>query len=792
MNSFFILSAPLESRPGRHDRKLFSFVSLFMLLAALQSTSWAQPFSAQNALPDPPGRVARLNLAEGAVSFAPAEAAGYSDGNAWTPAQPNRPLTQGDRLWTGQRARSELHIGSSALRMNEETSLDFLALDDSVTQLRLAQGTLQLRVRALFEDQRLEIDTPNLAFVISEPGNYRLDVSPVSDTTRIVVQAGSGMIYGDNGVSLPLDNQQQATFSGTRLAPAAPGAAVADSFDLWAADRDRREDQSVSARYIPRETIGYQQLDSYGDWQQDPAYGAVWLPRAVPVNWAPYRAGRWDWISPWGWTWVDDAPWGFAPFHYGRWAQIGPRWAWVPGHLPPRPVYAPALVAFVGGNNWNLAIGAGNAPRPALGWFPLAPGEVFRPAYRVSPRYVSRVNNTTNININNTVNITQIYRYQHQPDAVTAASRDDFAYSRRTPANAHVLSAADLSRAQVLATPSAMPQRQERLELHERPRPAPAALPPPGLAAQSVVRSQGERGNDRRPLFSSPNRANERPNDPRPSRVEGSAPSSPRQLGAPIATAPAAPLVQPPAVRPLPVPALDHSTPEADQRVKREPLHQQSEVPRPQAPQRLQGEAALGQQRALQEQAQKQQELVRQQAQAQAQALQHDQQRRQAQETLNPQRMLREPAQQPQAQEQQPPQRRQKELQRDQQPGNGGMPIAATDARAANERNAAEQAQRAQQQLQRQQAELHRQQDQMQRQNEDTIRQQQRAMREQAQQQQQRASQQQSQRQAQELQKQPPNQHRPPAQELQPTRPAETGHLRPPRPEGDLPRKQEP
>ncbi|MEC5212857.1 hypothetical protein RCH06_001398 [Polaromonas sp. CG_9.5] len=785
MNSVFILSTQLESQARLHDRKLFSFVSLFVLLAALQATSWAQPSSAQNALPDPPGRVARLNLAEGAVSFAPAEATGYSDGNAWTPAKQNRPLTRGDRLWTGQRARSELHIGSSALRMNEETSLGFLALDDSITQLRLAQGTLQLRVRALFEDQRLEIDTPNLAFVISRPGNYRLDVNPASDTTRIVAQSGSGMIYGDNGVSLPLGNQQQATFSGTRLAPAAPGAAIADSFDLWAADRDRREDQSVSARYVPRETIGYQQLDSYGDWQQDPAYGAVWLPRAVPVNWAPYRAGRWDWISPWGWTWVDDAPWGFAPFHYGRWAQIGPRWAWVPGQLPPRPVYAPALVAFVGGSHWNLAVGTDSAPRPALGWFPLAPGEVFRPAYRVSPRYVSLVNNTTNINISNTVNVTNIYRYQHQPAAVTTASREDFAHSRRMPGSAHALSAADLSRAQVLATQSALPQRQEQTELRERPHPSPAALPPAGLAAQSVVRSQGERGNDRQPLLSSPNRENEPPNGPRPSRFERSPPSPPRLLAAPIATAPAVPLVQPPAVRLLPAPALDHSTSAVDKRVKREQLHQQSETPRQPDQQRVQGEAVLGQQRALREQGQRPQELVRQ----QAQQLQHDQQRRQAQGTLDPQRMLREQAQHPQAQAQQQPQRRQNELQRDQQPGNGGMPIAATEARAANERNAAEQAQRAQQQLQRQQAELNRQQDQMHRQDEDAMRQQQRAMHEQAQQQ--RASQQ-LQRQAQALQKPLPDQRRPSAQAHQPTRPAETGHLRPARPEGDFPRKQEP
>jgi hypothetical protein len=306
-----------------HSYRYFLVLIAASLLVLLQPAAWAQ----QGAPLDPPGRVARLNLTEGAVSFAPADTSGYADSNVWAPAALNRPLTSGDRLWTGPRARSELHIGSTAVRMNEQTSLDFLALDDNVAQLRLAQGTLQLRVRALFEGQRLEVDTPNLAFVISQPGDYRLDVNPASNTTRVVVQSGGGVIYGDSGAAVNLGSQQQANYTGTQLTPAAPGAAWQDSFDAWAADRDRREDQSISARYIPRETIGYQQLDSYGDWSQDPTYGAVWLPRAVPANWAPYRVGHWSWISPWGWTWVDDAPWGFAPFHYGRWAQIGPRWA---------------------------------------------------------------------------------------------------------------------------------------------------------------------------------------------------------------------------------------------------------------------------------------------------------------------------------------------------------------------------------------------------------------------------------------------------------------------------------
>lgn len=606
MNPLPVDSAGLHSRPSRlswfSPRSLTRAASplLIVLLAMLQSAAWAQGFAQQGASMDPPGRVARLNLTEGAVSFAPAD----TGGNAWTPAVLNRPLTSGDRLWTGPRARSELHVGSTAVRMSEQTSLDFLALDDSVTQLRLAQGTVQLHVRTLFEGQRLEIDTPNLAFVISQPGNYRLDVNPARNTTRVVAQSGGGVIYGDNGTALNLGSQQQGNFSGTQLSPAEPGPAVQDSFDAWAANRDRLEDQSVSARYVPRETIGYQQLDSYGDWLQDPSYGAVWLPRALPVNWAPYRAGHWSWISPWGWTWVDDAPWGFAPFHYGRWAQIGPRWAWVPGQLPQRPVYAPALVAFVGGSsggvNWNIAIGSGGTPRPGVGWFPLAPGEAFRPAYRASPRYITQVNN--NIVVNNSVNMSNNYRYQRQPAAVTAVSRDDFVHGRLTPGSIRPLSAADLGRAPLIGDPVAMPQRPE---LRERPRLAPAAaLPPAKVMAQPVVRSRDERGNEARAA---------RPdNNVRNSRVQA-------VPAMPLPAAPSALSMPPPAAKPgraeplvpraTPVPMQDRSAADAEQRARREQqqlqleqARQQAELTRQQEAQRRQNEESLGQ-RALREQA---------------------------------------------------------------------------------------------------------------------------------------------------------------------------------------------
>ena len=473
---------------SRHSRAAVAVVAASAVLAApvgLGVTAvllalMAAPTAAhaQTALTDPPGRVARLNRVEGIVSFLPADDAAPAAQAPWQVANLNRPLTTGDRLWTDSRARAELHLGGSTAHLAGQTSLDFLLLDDNTTQLRLARGTLVLRVRSLAPNQRLEIDTPNLALVITQPGEYRIDANPSTDTTRVVVQSGSGQLYGDGGASLPIGNQQQGSFSGTQLAAAAPGASVQDGFDAWAQARDRLEDQSVSARYVSRETIGYQQLDSFGDWRQDATYGPVWLPRNLPAQWAPFRAGHWDWVTPWGWTWIDDAPWGFAPFHYGRWAQIGPSWAWVPPRLAPRPVYAPALVGFIGGFDVGFGGGFGGGgsfggtvnqrPEPGVGWFPLAPGEALRPHYRTSPRYITQINSTV-VNgtvVNNTVFNGPAdryrYRYQGQPEAVSVLSANDFARGQRVQLDAPLLAAGALAGAQLMGSAATRPGRGDR------------------------------------------------------------------------------------------------------------------------------------------------------------------------------------------------------------------------------------------------------------------------------------------------------------------------------------------
>ena len=197
-----------------------------------------------------------------------------------------------------------------------------------------------------------------------------------------------------------------------------------------------RYDNSVSARYVSPDVVGYQDLDANGTWRVDATYGNVWIPSRVAAGWAPYRDGHWAWVDPWGWTWVDDAPWGFAVSHYGRWANLRGTWGWVPGPVRSRAYYAPALVAFVGGTNFQLAISSGNVG--GIAWFPLGPREVYRPSYPVSRGYFENVNrsntviNTTVINnyYNNTNVTNVVYANRQVPGAVVAVPTTAFVQSQ--------------------------------------------------------------------------------------------------------------------------------------------------------------------------------------------------------------------------------------------------------------------------------------------------------------------------------------------------------------------------
>ena len=397
---------------------------------------------------DPPGRVARLSYTYGSVSFQPA---GVDD---WFQADFNRPLTTGDHVFVDPAGTAELQIGNGVLLLGGKTSLEILNLDDSNVQLRLGEGTLLLRVRSLGDQDSFEVDTPNLAFSLLRTGDYRINVNPDASSTFVTVRGGEGELNGPDQAFTVHPGEQVQVVGGDQPSYQSVAPAPPDTLDRFSAQRAQAEDQLPSARYCSREMVGYQDLDKYGTWRNTPDNGMVWVPNGTPGGWAPYHFGHWLWVDPWGWTWVDDAPWGFAPFHYGRWAYVGGSWGWIPGPAAERPVYAPALVAWVGGD----AVGGG------VGWFALGPREVYVPSYHTSPTYLNRINVTNTVIVNNVnitnVNITNVnYVNRAAPGAVMAVQREAFAGAKPVQSAAVTVRPEALRSAPVVATAAIAPTR---------------------------------------------------------------------------------------------------------------------------------------------------------------------------------------------------------------------------------------------------------------------------------------------------------------------------------------------
>jgi hypothetical protein len=436
--------------------RVFTLSASYRLVLLALTGLWCAAAAAQNA--DPPARVARLSDAEGAVSLQPA---GVTE---WTQAQLNRPLTSGDRLWSEPGSRAELDLGNAVVRLGSSTGFSFLNLDDHGAQMQLPAGTLIVLVRDMQAGDQYEIDTPNLAVTLHEPGEYRVEVNEAGDRTVVKVSAGSAAADG-GGQSVVIGMQQQGLFTGTQVLSYERGALAApDDLDAWSAARDRGLQNSPSRDYVADDVPGTQDLDSNGIWEAHPDYGVVWVPTIVGVVvWAPYRFGHWAWVAPWGWTWIDDAPWGFAPFHYGRWVLWNSTWCWVPGARGVPAVYSPALVGWVGGPEH----GAPGALGPRIGWFPLAPREVYVPPYAVSTQYLRGVNigsAPTFVNHANPYNLSNVHYANNTPGAVTAVPQEVFTSGQRVGGHALRVSPTVLGSAAVSATaPAIAPLRQSVL-----------------------------------------------------------------------------------------------------------------------------------------------------------------------------------------------------------------------------------------------------------------------------------------------------------------------------------------
>lgn len=370
---------------------------------------------------DPPARVGRIALLSGPVTLTD-----LRDGDAEA-ATLNWPITSQHRLSTGRLGRAEVRVGSLAVRLDDETDVDFNRVDDQVIQIVVQRGSVALRVRNRELLREIDLLTPRERIALEDTGRYRVDVDRPAGITAVTAHVGYARISAGRNTFVVQSGQRgevsaYPTVSFQLVTPAP------DSFDDWVAARDRRDDALRSRHYVSEETTGIESLDEYGQWRTVESYGPVWFPSAVPIGWAPYRYGRWAWIAPWGWTWIDEAPWGFAPFHYGRWVIVGGVWGWVPGVVVPRPVYAPALVVWYGTPGVSVGVTIGSP----VGWFPLGPREVYIPYYRCSRRYINYVNvqHITNINHITIINPPPRYVYQ-QPGYSTWTPRD--ALLRRMP-----------------------------------------------------------------------------------------------------------------------------------------------------------------------------------------------------------------------------------------------------------------------------------------------------------------------------------------------------------------------
>jgi hypothetical protein len=395
---------------------------------------------------DPPHRVGSLNYISGEVDYALRPEAGDPTVLSWSTADFNQPVCQDMSLQTGPLARARIRIGPNAIQMSSDTLLDMLNLNDGLIEASVRQGRIHLQLRNLGDGESVEIEIPRGSLWLLQSGAYDIETPATPDQpARITVFEGKARFVGGTA-DVPIGAGEELRVTGTYPAlvttrssamgpsptstnaepvPSGAGPASADlppsasAFDRPAADTQSAATQSkptsttntqpapsdeflswvatsesdAPARPSPQnafvEMTGYEQLQAYGQWETLDDYGPVWFPTSVPAEWAPYRYGHWASIAPWGWTWIDDQPWGFAPFHFGRWVRADDHWGWVPGNPVDRPVYAPALVAFL---ETSEGVPSTEGSEPPVGWFPLSPGDAYAPWFAAGPAYVESVN----------------------------------------------------------------------------------------------------------------------------------------------------------------------------------------------------------------------------------------------------------------------------------------------------------------------------------------------------------------------------------------------------------------
>ena len=389
--------------------------------------------SGPNVIPaaDPPSQEQSGDVTPTRVSYLYGEVSFWRPGaQEWAEAKTNTPLAPGDVLYTGADGNAELQIGPRAfVRAGNGTQIGLDNDDPDYVQFRVTAGHAAIDVREIPAGHTVEIDTPNAAFTIERKGYYHVDLA--EDTTSFRAhRGGTATVTPAAGAATTVAANQQVAITGAETPSVETSAAPPlTAWDRWNNQRTTYLIQPTNAQNVSPGMYGTEELAQHGTWRTEENYGPVWAPASVPSGWVPYSTGRWIWDPRFGWTWLDAAPWGWAPYHYGRWVFVRGYWGWAPGPVVVRPVYAPALVVFLGG---PVAV----AVRPVQ-WAPLGWGEPVIPWWGRSgfvgvawwggwggPRLVNNVvvNRTTTVNVTNI----NVYSNVHVHNAVVGVSEDRF------------------------------------------------------------------------------------------------------------------------------------------------------------------------------------------------------------------------------------------------------------------------------------------------------------------------------------------------------------------------------
>jgi hypothetical protein len=377
-------------------------LSLLMPLLFFE-TVLANPTDTDDETPELTARVARISFLRGEAQI---KRAGSDD---WERATLNLPLVEGDQIVTENGARVEIQFDrDSFLRIAENSYLQIKTLRDEGVAVSLPHGTLSLRVLSFDKNRTyFEIDAPQTTLAVQKTGMYRVDAGE-KDSTEVRVTAtdgGEARVYSENSGFALRDGRSARIYLAGNYAgewETADAARFADEWDAWVLDRDARIAKLLRDahydKYYDRDIYGAEDLNDHGEWVYTRKYGWVWKPYrdsiASYADWSPYRYGHWRWVPPFGWTWINDEPWGWATYHHGRWVYVDRGWVWSPyGHRRPRRSWwRPALVVVT----WS-----GNL----ICWYPLPFHYGYYNYNRHYSKYIDRRRYNTTIINNTTVGV---------------------------------------------------------------------------------------------------------------------------------------------------------------------------------------------------------------------------------------------------------------------------------------------------------------------------------------------------------------------------------------------------